>query len=292
MQGMMPDLAHAQQQQQQQQQVVRGPRMRHPAYEEHASAAQYPSRQREEPAALSAGFVSQTASMSFDEYNFFDELTSSSHFLPPPFDPEQQHGPWAGKGGVGAAKGNAQFASRLPSLQPDPREHAGEGQSRFADDTTRTFRLRISPGDHTILKARIDEFSSVLPGDFVFPSRHTLIRFVEGYTTGFHEHLPFLHLPTISLAEMAPELLLAILAVGAQYRFENNRGHGLWYAARAIALEQIRRRNSNEMYAILPTAAAYSPNSTRPSPSAGYRHHFSSVSQDRPMTRETHREPL
>ncbi|CAI4219907.1 unnamed protein product [Parascedosporium putredinis] len=103
MQGMMPDLAHAQQQQQQQQ-VVGGPRMRHPAYEEHASAAQYPRG-------------SEKSRPLFRQ----------------------------GKGGVGAAKGNAQFASRLPSLQPDPREHAGEGQSRFADDTTRTFRLRISP---------------------------------------------------------------------------------------------------------------------------------------------------
>ncbi|PKS11540.1 hypothetical protein jhhlp_003305 [Lomentospora prolificans] len=283
MQGMMTDLSHAQQ-------PAGGPRMRHQGYDGHPSTAPYPTRQREEPAVLSAGFVSQTASMSFNEYNFFDELTSSSHFLPPPFDPEQQHGSWAGKSG--ATKASSQFTSRLGSMQQDPRENAADGQSRFSDDSTRTFRLRISPGDHTVLKGRIDEFSSVLPNDFVFPSRHTLIRFVEGYITGFHEHLPFLHLPTISLVEVAPELLLAILAVGAQYRFENNRGYGLWYAARAIALEQIRRRDSNEMYALLPTAAAYSPNSTRPSPSAGYRHHFSSASQDRPMTKETHREPF
>jgi len=280
MQGMMTsDLSHGPQ-------PTGAPRLTHRGYEEHPVAeASYSTRPREEPAILSAGFVSQTASM-FDEYSFFDELTVSSHFLPPPFDSEQQHGAWSSKDGT--PKAGSQFASVLSTSQQD-----SEGSSsRFADDSSRTPRLRISPGDHTVLKGRIDEFSSILPNDFVFPSRHTLIRFVEGYISGFHERLPFLHLPTLSLSEVAPELLLAIMAVGAIYRFENNRAYGLWYASRSIALEQIRRRNSNEVYALLPTAAAYSPNSRRPSPNAGYRHHFSSTSQDRPTARDAHREPL
>ena len=150
---------------------------------------------------------------------------------------------------------------------------------------------RISAVDHTVIKNRLDEFSSVLPNDFVFPSRHTLTRFLEGYISGFHEHLPFLHIPTLSPTDLAPELLLAILSVGAQYRFESHRGHALWYAAKAVALEQIRRRHSHEVHGLLPTPAAYSPHSTRPSPSSGFRHSFTSVHQDRPMTQDTHREP-
>ncbi len=145
--------------------------------------------------------------------------------------------------------------------------------------------------DHTVIRNRLDEFSSTLPNDFVFPSRHTLNRFLEGYISGFHDNLPFLHLPTLSPTDLSPELLLAILAVGAQYRFETNRGHALWYAAKAVALEQIRRRHSHEVHGLLPTPAAYSPHSTRPSPSAGFRHSFPSVHQDRPMTQDTHREP-
>lgn len=157
---------------------------------------------------------------------------------------------------------------------------------------TRSQLLRISVNDHNAIKNRLDEFSSVLPKDFVFPSRHTLTRFLEGYVSGFHEHLPFLHLPTLSPVDISPELLLAILAVGAQYRFESNRGYALWFAAKAVSLEQIRRRQSSEMNALLPTPAAYSPHSTRPSPNTTYRHSFASAQSERPITQDTHREPL
>ncbi|KAK8111430.1 C2H2 transcription factor [Apiospora kogelbergensis] len=171
---------------------------------------------------------------------------------------------------------------------------AYEDYNLFLDDFAssshflpQAFEMDQSP----MLKSRLEEFSSILPNDFVFPSRHTLTRFLEGYVSGFHDHLPILHLPTISVVDLSPELLLAILAVGAQYRFENHRGNALWYAAKAVAMEQIRRRHSHEVHGLLPTPAAYSPHSTRPSPSHGFRHSFSSVQQERPMTQETHREP-
>ncbi|KAF4595590.1 C2H2 transcription factor (AmdA) [Ophiocordyceps camponoti-floridani] len=147
---------------------------------------------------------------------------------------------------------------------------------------------RVSAVDHAAIKNRIDEYSAVLPSDFVFPSRQTLTRFLHGYVVGFHEQLPLLHLPTLSPAELAPELLLAVLALGAQCRFESNRGHALWYAAKAVVLEQIRRRHSSDVHALLPTAAAYSPHSTRPSPSTTYRHSFASAQSERPKTQDTH----
>jgi hypothetical protein len=172
-----------------------------------------------------------------------------------------------------------------------PEARDGDGPPRSHEDNSRPPALRVSVMDHTVIKNRLDEFSSVLPKDFVFPSRHTLSRFLEGYFSGFHEHLPFLHLPTLTPSETAPELLLAILSVGAQYRFESNRGYALWYAARAVALEQIRRRHSSEVHALLPTPAAYSPHSTRPSPSMTYRHSFASAQSERQTTQDTHREP-
>lgn len=249
----------------------------------------YPSR-RDGPAALSAPFVPQGTSASFDDYNFFDDITSSSHFLPPPFDPDQHPGGLSARG----SKPGSGYPSRLPSVQPGRRGSAGEGglPSRPLEDQSRAPPFRISPGDHAVLKGRVEDFSAVLPNDFVFPSRHTLIRFVEGYATGFHEHLPFLHLPTLSLVEIAPELLLAILSVGAQCRFENQRGYALWYAARSVALEQIRRRRNPDVLALLPTSAAYSPHSTKPSPSSGPRNSFASTSTtERPVTRD-HLAPL
>ncbi|KAF2972805.1 hypothetical protein GQX73_g759 [Xylaria multiplex] len=238
---------------------------------------------------MSLGLPGQTGpSSAFDDYNLFmDEFATSSHFLPQAFEADQGVGLWP-RGAL--SKPSSQFPSRFPSLAPDPRDPT-DGANRMHDEPNKTAPMRVSAMDHTVIKNRLDEFSTVLPNDFVFPSRHTLTRFLEGYVSGFHEHLPILHLPTIAPADIAPELLLAILAVGAQYRFESHRSNALWYAARAVALEQIRRRHSHEIHSLLPTAAAYSPHSTRPSPSHGFRHSFSSMQQERPMTQDTHREP-
>lgn len=227
-----------------------------------------------------------------DDYNLFlDEFGSSAHFLPPHFEPHQQSSPWSRPSGPFAprrvSRAGPNFSTRFGGMN-DPRDGV---DPRGPEEPMRTSALRISAVDHTVIKTRLEEFSSVLPNDFVFPSRHTLTRFLEGYMSGFDEHLPFLHLPTFAPAEAAPELLLAILAVGAQYRFEKNRGYALWFAAKAIAMEQIRRRRISEVHALLPTPAAYSPHSTRPSPTATYRHSFASAQSERPTTQDTHREP-
>ena len=261
------------------------------AYDEEMA---YASRAREQadPGVLPGGYQVQPPQASFDDYNLFmdDYGPTSSHFLPTSLETEQNFGAWSRADlGRGPSKPSSTFPSRFPSLQPDPRDPTEGG--RLHEENTRVPTWRISATDHTVIRNRLDEFSSVLPNDFIFPSRHTLTRFLDGYISGFHEHLPFLHLPTLSPTDLSPELLLAILAVGAQYRFETNRGHALWYAAKAVALEQIRRRHSHEVHGLLPTPAAYSPHSTRPSPSSGIRHSFPSVHPDRPMTQDTHREP-
>ncbi|KAJ9151238.1 Transcriptional regulator ADR1 [Pleurostoma richardsiae] len=192
----------------------------------------YGDRGREQnPGGLGHAFPVQSAQPTFDDYNLFlDDFGSSSHFLPPALESEQSFGLWsrpqADMQQRGPSKPSSSFPSRFPSLQPDPRD-ASDGMSRLQDDAMRAPTWRISAVDHTVIKNRLDEFSSVLPSDFVFPSRHTLTRFLEGYIGGFHEHLPFLHLPTLSPTDLAPELLLAILSVGAQYRFESHRGHAL-----------------------------------------------------------------
>ncbi|KAH6894253.1 hypothetical protein B0T10DRAFT_246189 [Thelonectria olida] len=256
----------------------------------------YTDRPREEAQPLAPGYPPQQPNGSYDDYNLFlDEISTSAHFLPPHFEPDQQMSMWSRSPGSIAAqrrpsKPSTLFPSRFPNMHPESRDPA-DLNGRGHDDISRAATLRISAADHNIIKNKLDEFSAVLPNDFVFPSRHTLTRFLEGYIGGLHEHMPFLHLPTFSPAETAPELLLAILAVGAQYRFEKNRGYALWYGAKAIATEQIRRRRLSEVHALLPTPAAYSPHSTRPSPSATYRHSFASAQSERPITQDTHREP-
>ena len=91
---------------------------------------------------------------------------------------------------------------------------------------------------------KLEDFPNVLPKDCVLPSRHTLSRYMEGCIKGLLEHLPFLHVPTFSLASSAPELVLAMAAVGAQFRFEGHNANILFYAAEAVVLEQVRRRAS------------------------------------------------
>ncbi|CAN8097709.1 unnamed protein product [Discula destructiva] len=217
----------------------------------------------------------------FDNYSdlFMDDIGAQAHILPVGVD-DQTFGVWP--------RPASSFPSRFPSVAPD---NPADGTSRLQDDGNRVTNWRISANDHAVIKNRLDEFSSILPNDFVFPSRHTLTRYLDGYISGFQEHLPFLHIPTLSPIEIAPELLLAMASVGAQYRFESQRGHALWYAAKAVALEQTRRRHSHEVHTLLPTPAAYSPHSTRASPTSGFRHSFTSVHSERPMTQETHREP-
>lgn len=163
----------------------------------------------------------------------------------------------------------SRFGSRFPSLQPD---NGGAEENGRQDDLGRNGPpWKISPTDLREIQRKIDDFGQVLPKGFQLPSRHTLSRFLEGYINGFHEHLPFLHLPTISSTTMAPELLLALAAIGAQYRFESHRGNELWYAAKAIAIEQSRRRNSQQVADILSPVNSYETGSMEMSPDVSMR---------------------
>lgn len=44
----------------------------------------------------------------------------------------------------------------------------------------------------------------------------------------FHKHFPMLHLPTYSIGTCPPELSLALVAVGARYRFEVSTTSNEW----------------------------------------------------------------
>ncbi|KAF9892624.1 hypothetical protein FE257_001026 [Aspergillus nanangensis] len=104
--------------------------------------------------------------------------------------------------------------------------------------------LRISQDDWVWLSDRISLFASVLPADYKLPSRHALSRYLHGFINGFHPHFPILHPQTLSLRHMAPELTLALAAAGSQYCLEQHQGLRILQAARSIALEQLRRRDS------------------------------------------------
>jgi hypothetical protein len=218
-----------------------------------------------------------------EEYNLFlDDFDMSNYYLPSSvFDSELPNSLWRrpdsdvmldsqNRNRYWEATQNeedplSRFGSRLPSLEPEE-QNSVEKQPVLRADSSRTSPpWKISGKDHREIQMKLVEFATVLPSGFTLPSRHALSQFFEGYINGFHQHLPFLHVPTLEASKCAPELLLAIVAVGAQYRFESNKGNNLWYAARAIAFEQTRRRHSEKVADMLsspmprPTAYTKSP---------------------------------
>ena len=188
-----------------------------------------------------------------------------------PFDPRSTHS-------QDETNAFSRFGSRLPSLQPEIRDQDSimvEGRSIEESSAGKSRHMwEISDSDRQTFMNKLDSFTSVLPKGFIAPSKHSLSRYLAGYINGFHEHLPFIHVPSLSVATSAPELVLTLAAVGAQYRFENSRGIELFYAAKAVVLEQIRQRDAYWAPAIpwhrSNTLAPSSANSlSAPSPSPG-----------------------
>jgi hypothetical protein len=87
-------------------------------------------------------------------------------------------------------------------------------------------------------------FANILTA-FSLPSRLSFARYVAGFVDGYCHHHPFIHVPTLSIHahEAAPELTLAIAAVGAQYPYETHVAESLYEASRSMVLERGRRRD-------------------------------------------------
>jgi hypothetical protein len=117
------------------------------------------------------------------------------------------------------------------------------------------------------ISEKVAHSKSVLP-DFKLPSRFTLMRYLEGYFCGFHDHLPFLHPATFDPQNTELELLLALTACGALYRFEHAKGYQLYDAARRLvdrSFHNHRRRTMGSMTVGSPKSVHTRGNSYSPS---------------------------
>lgn len=136
----------------------------------------------------------------------------------------------------------SRFGSRLPSLQPEE-QHEPPPPPKTSDVPF--------PGVSAILRSvfahRLERYQHATPIDFALPTRHALSRYLAGYVTGFHEHLPFLHVPTLSISSTAVELILAMAAVGAQYCREPEKSVQLFHVANVVAMESINNRDRSEL---------------------------------------------
>lgn len=166
-------------------------------------------------------------SLSFAHYGMSDPFQSFQADSFPTFNSaEDQRGP-----------GLNEDMSRLPSLQPEDQPQPsrfGYGSKPSSPQMTRS--------DYGTISSMINDHRHALPPAFHWPSRHALSRYLEGFFSGFYDHLPFLHLPTFSLASCPLMLVLAILAMGAQFRFEREEAIELWKGARALIDDHLRRR--------------------------------------------------
>lgn len=88
----------------------------------------------------------------------------------------------------------------------------------------------------------MEDFRHVIPG-FILPSRHTFTRYLTSFFDGFHPHLPLIHIQTFRINDRTPELILALLTIGAQYRFEYRNAERLFHAAKAIVLERLSKHS-------------------------------------------------
>lgn len=164
-------------------------------------------------------------------------------------------------------------ASRFPSLEPTDlgTDDLRGGTTHPVSQTMKVTGMmsqaspwRISAEMHRRIIDVCVPFHSIWASTFSIPSRHTLSRYLEGYFRGFHEHLPFLHPPTFSAATASPELIIALAAVGALYRFEHAKGYELYKAADAMVEWRLRQAKSDVLTRLSGCSPSYAGLSVSP----------------------------
>ncbi|CAI7642487.1 unnamed protein product [Penicillium bialowiezense] len=149
------------------------------------------------------------------------------------------------------SRGDSPFRSWLPSVPRGDQSLGNLSDSEPPQNAKRTSRFNVSEDQRFRLAASLEEFRNVIP-DFVLPSRHTLTRYLTSYFEGFQPHLPFMHMPTFHINERAPEVVLAIMTIGAQYRFEHRNAERIFHVSKAVLFERMSREPR------VPVKSAYS----------------------------------
>ena len=139
--------------------------------------------------------------------------------------------------------------SRLGSPLPLVREGHSSIYAQRSSKLHRAQRFtpcwKVSQDDHDAIQNSLVYFSAILPEGFAIPSRHTVSRYLEGCVKGLLEHMPMVHLATFTPTSAAPELLIAMMAIGAQFRFEIDIGLKLFYAAKALIMHRVQSGNDD-----------------------------------------------
>jgi hypothetical protein len=143
-----------------------------------------------------------------------------------------------------------EFSSRLPNLddiensdQDDPGDEArfSDQENRLYDGSTTDEPWVLSKACYESFYLEVQSFSAVLPNGCSIPAQTTLIRYLEKYLRCVQEYLPFIHCATFRVEHKPADLLLAMAALGSRYLFEQVQSYELYFIAKAIVLEKVRR---------------------------------------------------
>ncbi|KAL1387720.1 regulatory protein [Phyllosticta capitalensis] len=161
----------------------------------------------------------------------------------------------------------ATFDDPHPSI---PNEDMGEVERKWmtflsADDFNelKPFQLpwRVHEQQVREFREQLAAFRDIFPDGFQMPSRISISRYIAGFVDGLSHHFPFIHMSTFSITAYhdAPELVLSLLAVGAQYRYERKSASSLYAASRAIIKERIKRGEVPDLRMTFNEALPHSP---------------------------------
>jgi hypothetical protein len=143
----------------------------------------------------------------------------------------------------------AKFSSRLPTLDDVEDERQDDivsdtgmcehEDNLLADADAEPWVLNKSCYEYFCIE--VQGFSAVFPSQCSIPAQNTLIRCLEKYLRCAQEFLPFIHCATFRAEQKPAELLLAMAALGSRYLFEHVQSYELYFIAKVIMFERIRR---------------------------------------------------
>ncbi|KAJ0414441.1 fungal-specific transcription factor domain-containing protein [Aspergillus carlsbadensis] len=202
----------------------------------------FPSASVAEPVPFSEPFAYEGD----DFTSFLDSIPLPSHpysptyqplplFPPLQFDSGSEYPSTIGHDGTTTPHGSVlpRHGTQLPSLQPEESHPPYRNRPPKAP-------IAVTTQCRDRIVNELQRYTNVVP-DLTIPSRHALSRCLTGYVSGYHDHYPFLHMPTFDTESCPSHLILSMAALGAQYCREHDTSMSIFRVAKAVTLEHIRR---------------------------------------------------